>query len=321
MSPKPPAWANGRLVRPFLKHTPGGSKQVVRRVQFGENATFKVKGAKQDLSCRIYRPGRWTKKEILLEHRFIEILEKELIVPKPLANQEGETLFSIEAHHTYLSFAPWLEGRDIGYSEPTDDELEMAGVLFAKMHLMTRKVSSKGETRIWDQSNLLDLTLENFQGLKKKLFPKTHGHIEEKLKQVLSDLAQKLSDTDTNTQLCHADLHWGNLLVQGREMVPIDFDDCGWSTKAYDLAVLTYASRRKILSISEMLSKIEIVLKGYQSISKDYPKKEEVFLYELVRAIWLLGWIIERPDVFSLEQMRKRIEIRLTNLRKYLDEF
>jgi Ser/Thr protein kinase RdoA (MazF antagonist) len=94
--------------------------------------------------------------------------------------------------------------------------------------------------------------------------------------------------------MIHADLHQGNLLVNGQFMTVIDFDDAGFGWYLYDLAVaLTHQEDRPGFQKLQ-----DALLRGYRSrrpLSEVDEARLPMFL--LVRRLAILGWLHQRPDV------------------------
>jgi Ser/Thr protein kinase RdoA (MazF antagonist) len=103
--------------------------------------------------------------------------------------------------------------------------------------------------------------------------------------------------------MCHADLHWGNLKVHARRVHPFDFDDCGIAPLAYDLAVVLYASDHGSLDRPTLMDHL---LTGYHQTAPEPIPREAVLLLRWARARWLLGWVLERPELFEPDYLRTR---------------
>ena len=54
----------------------------------------------------------------------------------------------------------------------------------------------------------------------------------------LQEVEQQLGKTPDQFGLIHSDLSFGNVLFTTDEVLPIDFDDCGFGYYLYDLAVI-----------------------------------------------------------------------------------
>jgi len=94
--------------------------------------------------------------------------------------------------------------------------------------------------------------------------------------------------------MIHADLHPGNVLVEGERLNVIDFDDAGFGFHAYDLAVALFGNTGR----PDFDSVRDALVGGYRA---QRPLAEEVVallpMFDLIRGLALLGWIHERPEL------------------------
>ena len=85
----------------------------------------------QPLIAKFYRPGRWSKEQILEEHNFcFELVDQELPVVAPLRNPEGTSLLQYDG----FSFA--LYPRQGGHAPEFDnlDNLKILGRMLGRIH-------------------------------------------------------------------------------------------------------------------------------------------------------------------------------------------
>ncbi|MEM1010391.1 MAG: phosphotransferase [Myxococcota bacterium] len=82
---------------------------------------------------KFYRPGRWTREQILDEHRFLlDLEEAELPVAAPLAFADGDTLHCLEDLDIHYAVFAKFGGRNP--DEFQVEQLERMGRLLARMH-------------------------------------------------------------------------------------------------------------------------------------------------------------------------------------------
>ncbi len=94
--------------------------------------------------------------------------------------------------------------------------------------------------------------------------------------------------------LIHADLHPRNVLINGDQLHVIDFDDAGYGWHQYELAValFAYQDHPHIDTIHDAL------IRGYRSARAfDDDAVALIPIFILIRALVLLGWIHERPEL------------------------
>ena len=94
--------------------------------------------------------------------------------------------------------------------------------------------------------------------------------------------------------MIHADLHHGNLLIEGAALSVIDFDDAAFGWYLYDLAVaLTHQQRRP--DFTELR---DALLAGYRSRRRLCVEDENRLpLFLLVRRLAVIGWLHQRPEI------------------------
>ena len=94
--------------------------------------------------------------------------------------------------------------------------------------------------------------------------------------------------------MIHADMHPGNVLVDGDRLTVIDFDDAAWGWHAYDIAVaLVHQQDGPNLAALE-----RAYVAGYRSVR---PISDQVLMsvpmFRLVRGLAQIGWYHQRPEL------------------------
>ena len=94
--------------------------------------------------------------------------------------------------------------------------------------------------------------------------------------------------------MIHADMHPGNMLVDGDRLTVIDFDDAGWGWHAYDIAVaLVYHQRSPDFGAFE-----RAYLAGYRSVRRLSEQSLALLpMFRLVRGLAQIGWFHQRPEL------------------------
>jgi Ser/Thr protein kinase RdoA (MazF antagonist) len=107
--------------------------------------------------------------------------------------------------------------------------------------------------------------------------------------------------------LIHADLHSGNVLVQGERAAVIDFDDAGFGWHQYDLAValLHYREHPQFEAFRSAC------IAGYRSIRPISDADLALLpMFLLARQMVQIGWLHQRPELppwSRLPQMKDRL--------------
>jgi Ser/Thr protein kinase RdoA (MazF antagonist) len=92
----------------------------------------------------------------------------------------------------------------------------------------------------------------------------------------------------------HADLHPGNILIDGERLAVIDFDDAAWGWYAYDIAVVlvNYQDGPDLAAFERAY------LDGYRGVRPVAPELlAHVPMFRLVRGLAQIGWYHQRPEI------------------------
>jgi Ser/Thr protein kinase RdoA (MazF antagonist) len=304
----PPSEAGiSRLGQAARKHWPLLTGDVME-VHQRENVICRAAAAEDDCALRLHRPGLRSAAQLASELAFMEMLRSSgLSVPQPRETVAGRHLamLSHEGAELQASLLSWLPGRPFGKSRvplPFDDA-ELAalfrtlGAAVAALHeaadrwtppeRFTRPVLDLdgllGELpvwgRFWELSGVDAATLARLAAVRSAL------------RERLERLAPRMS-----FGLVHADVVRENVLVHGGRVSFIDFDDCGFGFRIYDLATCLVKSRfepRYGMMQSALLA-------GYQSVRELTEEELQALpLFIAVRALSLVGWMEQRiadPD-------------------------
>jgi Ser/Thr protein kinase RdoA (MazF antagonist) len=242
---------------------------------------------------KFYRPGRWTKEQILEEHRFLSDckgVEIPVVTPIPFPN--GETLGEVPGAGIYYAIFPKVGGRIL--DEMSDEELKQIGRLIARLHNVGR--SSRFEHRIrltpgtYGYANLTYLR-EN------KLLPSSvEAHYCGVAERILK--ASEPWFNEVATQRIHGDCHIGNILWHGRGCFIVDFDDSLTGPCVQDLWLLTPGRDE------DSLRRRERVLEGYEMMgSFDRGSLRLIEPLRALRMIHFTTWIAKRYEDPAFKQI------------------
>jgi Ser/Thr protein kinase RdoA (MazF antagonist) len=113
----------------------------------------------------------------------------------------------------------------------------------------------------------------------------------------LAAMLERMSRDPSVFHVIHADLHPGNILIDGGRLTVIDFDDAAWGWHAYDIAVvlMNYQAGPHLAAFERAY------LSGYRSVR---PIAAEVLalvpLFRLIRGLAQIGWYHQRPEIRPL---------------------
>jgi Ser/Thr protein kinase RdoA (MazF antagonist) len=122
-----------------------------------------------------------------------------------------------------------------------------------------------------------------------------------------------IGETSDNFGIIHADLHFGNFLVQDDQVSVIDFDQLGWGHYLYDLAVLMVELFTEVEDYAERWEDFRV---GYQQIAA-LPFQEEREIGPFVVAVNLafLDWVYNSPNPAVRKQLGQRLPATFESIR------
>lgn len=277
--------------------------RVLRPINVRENEVYEVvlaDGARGAL--RLHRPGYQSAAGIRSELWWMaRLAEAGVPVPHPVPRPDGELL--AEAGGRMASVVSWIEGREMGNAamplDPDRAETETLyrrlGGLLADLHNATDALELPGdfERPAWDRAAFTgDAPLWGRYWENPAL-----GLDEARLMAAARARAAEAlaAAEDADQGLIHADVLRENVLVHGTEMALIDFDDCGFGFRAYDLATAL------VQGLEDPMNPVagRALVEGYQARRRaDAPPLGDVGLFVALRAFASAGWIMTRaaPD-------------------------
>lgn len=241
---------------------------------------------------KFYRPNRWTKDQILEEHRFLlELAKEEIPVVAPLLTKNGESIF--EQNGVICTVFPKIGGRL--ESESSADELKWLGRVIARIHQVGLRASFRFRPQVcfdWYAQFNKEAVLEY---LPKELL---NGY--EQVLQIARSESAKIV-TYPNLRI-HGDLHRGNILWRNGPLI-VDFDDSLMGPRIQDLWLLIPGRDDQAKKIQEN------ILEGYQQIavfpSGEFASSETL---RLLRMIQYTGWIAKRWEDPSFKRIFPQFE-------------
>jgi len=195
-----------------------------------ENRVYEVELADRSrVIAKFYRPGRWSREQILDEHRFLhELAEHEIPVcsfrpfpPAPEEDEEGGTTLRT-SHGIHYALSDRRGGR--APDEITEDLAFRVGMLAGRIHVVGALADAPHRPRLtseWFVHRNLDWMREH------EVIP---THLESRYTEVaraIADLYDELTTAGDGVETIrlHGDLHVSNLLVRDGVLRVLDFDD------------------------------------------------------------------------------------------------
>lgn len=248
-----------------------------------ENRVYEVElEDRTRLVAKFYRPGRWTKEQILEEHQFLsDLAEAEIPACQAIYLSKNRTLDDIDG--IFYCLFPRKGGR--APDEPDEELLLRLGMLTARMHNVGASRQAAHRLRL-DGTEFILKNLKGFQQ-RSALPPRLVGRYERAAEYIMKTLDLYLQSTEVHR--IHGDLHHGNLLLRDDVLSVIDFDDMMVGPAVQDLWLLVPG--RDV----ESRIRREIFLEGYEQFRTF--DRESLRLIEPLRGlrrIHYAGWIAKR---------------------------
>ena len=234
--------------------------------------------------AKFYRPGRWSREQILEEHRFLaELAAAEVPVVPVRPFPGGATLAAIDG----IWYAVWERRGGRAPDELDDATAQRLGRLIGRLHQVGARDSGSGRRP-------LDATSYVRRPLAWLL---EHDALPQPLRQRYAAAARLLAELADRAlaglpvHRIHADLHLGNLLFRGDQLWVVDFDDFTVGPPVQDLW-LALPGRDP-----ESLGRRELLLEGYEQFRPF--ERRSLAAVEVLRGLRMVryaGWLARRWD-------------------------
>ena len=233
------------------------------------------------LIIKFYRPGRWTKEQILEEHEFLfDLNEEEIPVICPL-KINGVSLF--ETKNIFYTLFPKKGGR---IPDELDEEKALnLGRLMGRVHLVGQKKVAKHRLHLnphtFGNQNV-NYLLEN------KLI---NPHIESLYQKTWEQLEKVMTPLFENIpyQRIHGDCHRANIIYAKEGFSLLDFDDMVMGPKIQDIWLLFPAKDEESIMLRDEF------FAGYEEFNAlNYNQYKLIEPLRTLRLIHFSAWIGKR---------------------------
>jgi Ser/Thr protein kinase RdoA (MazF antagonist) len=264
-----------------------------------ENHTYRVDDNDHGtrFALRVHRPGYRSVEEIESELMWMDALGATDTVdtPRAIVASDGERV--VEVSHPNMGprnvvMFEWVAGvaPDLDDGDAASEQFEILGEISARMHDHARRWSPPSHfvRPRWDYDTTIG----------------PHGHwglwqdglgmgTEEreqlqKLDQRIAERLEAFGQDASRFGLVHADIRLANLLIDGKRIRVIDFDDCGFSWHMYDFAtaVSFMEDHPRVPALREAW------VRGYRSAGTlDAAAEAELQTFVMLRRLLLVAWI------------------------------
>ncbi|MFB4165523.1 phosphotransferase enzyme family protein [Alteribacillus sp. JSM 102045] len=225
----------------FIKESYGlESNAAFSLLHAGENRTYVVHTPNQKLVIRHYR-NRFSLREIHGEISWMNAMLKFINVPEVLPNKNGSLVTSFRldenTNHYFVTFQ-YIDGSEI--SQPDGSNYETLGEIMSRLHEGSEQVLKNSSTDwpgyqrpYYRQKEVLAQSLQ--QLTKASFLSKTEKEFAVTIADRLDRFMKKVKLGPT--LFVHGDVHFGNILEMDNQWYLLDFDECGFSCKEFDIGV------------------------------------------------------------------------------------
>ncbi|GAB6930974.1 phosphotransferase [Paenibacillus sp. JCM 10914] len=280
----------------------------------GENATFLVEKDSSSFILRKYRLGRYNEAQIMAEITWLEALGCYLNVPHPLKNQDQLylTIFPTPTGTQYYALFNYIVGESV--DSPSFQDYHNLGRTLALLHeksdiiLQTSTKDWIGYNRPRYDQNIIEASLHCL--LEAPFLDRKDKQQCQSLSDSLIEAYSKYMLTD-ELHFLHGDAHSGNILRSNGLLHLLDFDECGFGHRAFDMGV----PRLHMISAGNVEQLWGSFMNGYQQkVTED-----EIRTGTAMRIFYMAGKIPQRLDIEHLRhQPEQYIKKYLLYLKKEL---
>jgi Ser/Thr protein kinase RdoA (MazF antagonist) len=207
----------------------------------GENRTYVVELHDLKYAVRRYRPNHYTFDQVTAEIEWIQQLAKFIAIPSVIQNVHGDSITQVETNEGHVMYvvSQFVEGNN--ELPPTETNFRTLGALLKQLHdgadtiCQEMKPDWKGWNRpLYDVPSVVKQSMDSLL----KFQPLTPQD-KDRCISIASKFNDKIGQLETTRSFVHADLHFGNIIATSDKWYCLDFDECGFGHRVFDLGVVT----------------------------------------------------------------------------------
>ena len=299
-----------KLAEEAIKHWDVEVKSINLHLQ-SENTVFKVEGLDGNTyALRVHRRGYHDLEELNSEHVWTSSLSNAgLLVPEAVVTRSGEAYTSVSflnsSEYRYVGLVKWIEGTILNdlildlEEKDVSDVYESLGKVVAKFHKATIAWEKPKDFKRHSFDTDGFLGSKPFWG---RFWEAQNATTREReklslIRNNITEILSKLPRDINSFGMIHADLHSQNVLIQGKSLSVIDFDDSGFGWYGFDLAVAIWDRLDFTATGCHFDIAYKSLIRGYleeRPNAKDIIETIPTFL--LMRTLMIIRWIEDRPE-------------------------
>jgi Ser/Thr protein kinase RdoA (MazF antagonist) len=263
-----------------------------------ENMIYYAQSARGKIVIRKHRTGYQDAAGIESELAFMHAMKAaNCSVPDAIAAKGNR--FVIQHGEDHFTAVSWVSGHtmsDVLLADSTPERIAQIyhnlGIHLAQFHDAADAWSPpKNFSRhSWDREGLVGP--QPFWGRfwdNPDLLP-DERYIFTQIQDQMNEALSHLEDT-LDYGLIHADLIPDNVMIDENEITFLDFDDCGFGFRLFDITTILL----KQIETHDFKDKAKALMEGYRTRRDLDPRFVLMFL--VLRSLTYVGWIVDRPNI------------------------
>jgi Ser/Thr protein kinase RdoA (MazF antagonist) len=301
--------------------------EALELVSLAENVTYRVVDRRDGVAyaLRLHRPWYHTHEELISERAWIRALaDAGIAVQMPMRTRDDQEYASVTipglGETRFAGLARWTTGRVLAgvLRETTDSTI--AEQHFARLGAVTAALHEQAAA--WRPPagfTRHQLDADGFMGATPHWGPFwEHKGLTDAERRLMLDVRGRLHAALARLErqsavysMIHADMHPGNVLIDGEGLTIIDFDDAAWGWHAYDIAVALVHQHGPALETFQ-----RAYVAGYRTVR---PISDQTLallpMFRLVRGLAQIGWYHQRPELDRLAKFEETKAVVLDQCR------